>query len=99
MERTDGLRVIGIVFIAIFYTQNVSPPLTDRALSILPSIGSIKQRSSVLREYRAVAIMVWPHRIIDDRIEKSIKGGRIGHNEFAASIFKVQIKNILLLKG
>ena len=30
------------------------------------------------------------HRIIDDRIEKSIKGRRIGHCAFAASIFKVQ---------
>ena len=30
------------------------------------------------------------HRIIDDIIEKSIKGRRIGHCEFAASIFKVQ---------
>ena len=30
------------------------------------------------------------HRIIDDRIEKSIKGSRIGHCVFAASIFKVQ---------
>ena len=30
------------------------------------------------------------HRIIDDRIEKSIKGRRIGHYAFAASIFKVQ---------
>ena len=30
------------------------------------------------------------HRIIDDRIEKSIKGRRIGHCAFPASIFKVQ---------
>ena len=30
------------------------------------------------------------HIIIDDRIEKSIKGRRIGHCAFAASIFKVQ---------
>ena len=30
------------------------------------------------------------HKIIDDRIEKSIKGRRIGHYAFAASIFKVQ---------
>ena len=30
------------------------------------------------------------HRIIDDRIEKSIKRRRIGHCTFAASIFKVQ---------
>ena len=30
------------------------------------------------------------HRIIDDRIEKNIKGRRIGHCAFAASIFKVQ---------
>ena len=29
------------------------------------------------------------HRIIDDRIEKSIKGRRIGHCAFATSIFKV----------
>ena len=30
------------------------------------------------------------HRIIDDRIEKSIKERQIGHCTFAASIFKVQ---------
>ena len=30
------------------------------------------------------------HRIIDDRIEKSIKGRQIGHCAFATSIFKVQ---------
>ena len=30
------------------------------------------------------------HRIIDDRIEKSIKGRQIGHCAFASSIFKVQ---------
>ena len=30
------------------------------------------------------------HRIIDDRIEKSKKGRRIGHSAFAESIFKVQ---------
>ena len=28
------------------------------------------------------------HRIIDDKIEKSIKGRRIGHCAFAVSIFK-----------
>ena len=32
----------------------------------------------------------YTHRIVDDRIEKSIKGRRIGHWAFAASIFKVQ---------
>ena len=30
------------------------------------------------------------HRIVDDRIEKSVKGRRIGHCTFATSIFKVQ---------
>ena len=35
-------------------------------------------------------ILYYQHRIIDDRIEKSKKGRRIGHCVFAASIFKVQ---------
>ena len=35
-------------------------------------------------------ILVRIHRIIDDRMEESIKGRQIGHCTFAASIFKVQ---------
>ena len=40
------------------------------------------------------------HRIIDDRIEKSIKGKRIGYSAFATSIFKgAKIASVLSTTG
>ena len=65
---------------------NAVPELLLLLLLVVEHPGDLQHRPTLrLRQTEGLC-----HRIIDDGIEKSIKGRRIGHCAFAASIFKMQ---------